>query len=260
MRTVPLRLRLLAFLLLCSTIPTIAVSGGRHPLTIEDVLDMVALERVTPSPNGEWIAAVVQRPARPGEAFGRNAYEVDPSRDDVWLVSRRTGKRRNLTNGAPSAAGYWCATWSPDGQRLAMLSTAPERGEPRGGDNVRLYLWTREGGVRRLGDRAVMTQERYGSGLYPLDLRGGADGSTIAHRCHEGGGENAGFAWLDNEHLLALVLPDGEVSALLDQYGRPFAQSARTRTALLAGVAPTPPRWAAARSGWCATSSGSMRR
>ncbi len=238
MRTVPLWPRLLAFLLLW-TMPSIAVASGRHKLTIDDVLDTVALERVTPSPDGEWVAAVVGRPARPGEAFGRNAYEVDPSRDDVWLVSRRTGERRNLTGGAASAAGYWCATWSPDGQRLAMLSTAPERGEPRGGDNVRLYLWTREGGVRRLGDRAVMTQGRYGSGLYPLDLRGGADGGTIAHSCHDGGDENAGFAWLDNEHLLALVLPEGEVSALIDQYRRPLAESARTRSALLAGVEPT---------------------
>ncbi|MDP9413487.1 MAG: hypothetical protein M3Q08_05215 [Pseudomonadota bacterium] len=62
---------------------------AQHPLRVDDVLDIVSLERAVASPDGEWVAAVVQRPARPGEAFGRAAYEVDPSRSDIWLVSRR---------------------------------------------------------------------------------------------------------------------------------------------------------------------------
>jgi Tol biopolymer transport system component len=121
----------------------LGAAPARHPLTIEDVLDTVSLDRVTPSPDGEWVAAVVPRPARAGETAGRNAYETDPSRSDVWLVSRRTGEQRNLSNGAANAAGFWCATWSPDGRMLAMLSTSPEGAEPRGGDNVRLYVQRR---------------------------------------------------------------------------------------------------------------------
>lgn len=217
----------------------LGMAPARRALTIDDVLDTVALDRVTPSPDGEWVAAVVPRPARAGETAGRNAYETDPSRSDVWLVSRRTGERRNLSNGAANAAGFWCATWSPDGRMLAMLSTSPEGVEPRGGDNVRLYVWDRAGGhLRRLSSAAVMTQGRYGSGLYPLDVRGGADGGSIAHTCRSDD-ENAGFAWLDDHRLVALMLPSGQVSALLDQYGRPFDEVVRTRAALRDGRTPT---------------------
>ncbi len=217
----------------------LGTAPARHPLTIDDVLDTVSLDRVTPSPDGEWVAAVVPRPARAGETAGRNAYETDPSRSDVWLVSRRTGERRNVSNGAAKAAGFWCATWSPDGRMLAMLSTSPEGAEPRGGDNVRLYVWDRvDGHVRRLSSTAIMTQGRYGSGLYPLDVRGGADGGSIAHPCRLDD-ENAAFAWLDDHRLIALMLPPGQVSALLDQYGRPFDEAGRTRAALRDGRTPT---------------------
>lgn len=214
-------------------------SSTRHPVTIDDVLNTVTLDRVAPSPDGEWVAAVVPRPAQPGEVFGRNSYEIDPSRNDVWLVSRRSGERRNLTQGRADAAGFWCATWSPDGQSLAMLSTKAEGGEPRGGDNVHLYVWQRaDGRLRRVASAAMMTQGRYGSGLYPLDLRGGADGSSGAHSCRANA-ENAPFLWLDDHRLLTLMLPTGEVSALLDQYGRPFDQAAQTRAALRAGEVAT---------------------
>lgn len=225
------------FLALLPAVP--AAGQTPHPLTIDDVLDTVALDRVALSPDGEWIATVVQRPARTGEVFGRAAYETDPSRSDVWLVSRRTGERRNLTQGAASAAGFWCAAWSPDGSKLAMLSTRPEGQEPRGGDNVRLYVWDRaSAALTRMGDAAVMTQTRYGSPIHTLDLRGGADGSTVAQNCTENQ-ENAPFAWLDGRRLLVVTLPAGQVSALLDEYGRPFDHAAATRTALRSGQSPT---------------------
>lgn len=212
--------------------------GAARPLTIDDVLDLTAIDRVAPSPDGEWVAAVVQRPARSGEVYGRTSYETDPSRSDVWLISRRTGEQRNITQGAKAAAGFWCATWSPDGSRLAMLSTKPERNEPRGGDNVRLYVWARAtGALVRLGDAAMMTQTRYGSPMYRLDLRGGADGSTITHSCNDE--EKAPFAWLDNRRLLAVMLPPGSVSGLVDQYSRPMRHAGDTLQALRDGVEPT---------------------
>lgn len=216
-----------------------AADAPSHPLTIDNVLDTVALDRIAPSPDGEWIAAVVQRPAQAGEVFGRAAYETDPSRNDVWLISRRTGERRNLTQGSASAAGFWCAAWSPDGSKLAMLSTRPEGQEPRGGDNVRLYVWDRAtAALTRMSDAAVMTQTRYGSPIHTLDLRGGADGGTVAQNCTENQ-ENAPFTWIDGRRLLVVTLPAGQVSALLDEYGRPFDHAARTRTALRNGDGPT---------------------
>jgi hypothetical protein len=64
-------LMLIAFLTLMSA-PASATdtAGKQHPLTIDDVLDTVAIDRVTASPDGEWAAAVIQRPARTGEVFG----------------------------------------------------------------------------------------------------------------------------------------------------------------------------------------------
>jgi dipeptidyl aminopeptidase/acylaminoacyl peptidase len=229
---VSIRTALVAALILLGAAATAA---PQHPLTVDDVLDIVAIDRATFSPDGEWVAAVVQRPARTGEVFGRAAYETDPSRSDVWLVSRRTGERRNLTNGGSRAAGYWCATRSPDGTKLAMLSTSPEGREPRGGDNVRLYVWDRaSGALTRMSDAAVMTQTRYGSPLYTLDVR---DGGT-PRNCTTSQ-ENAPFAWIDDNRLLAVMLPDGKTSGLLDEYGRPFDHAAATRRMLHDGSAPT---------------------
>lgn len=102
-----------------------------------------------------------------------------------------------------------------------MLSTQPEGSEPHGGDNVRLYVWNRvTGKVSRMGAAIIMTQTRYGGGLNKLDLRGGADGGTIPHTC--GQSENAPILWLDNTRLLALTLPSGRVSGLIDQYSRSY--------------------------------------
>jgi hypothetical protein len=218
--------------------PAASVYAAGRALTIDDVLDLNRIDSVAPSPDGEWAAVVVQRAARPGEVYGRTFYETDPSRDDVWLISRKTGERRNITQGATAAAGFWCATWSPDGSKLAMLSTRPEKNEPRGGDNVRLYVWDRTtGALTRASDAALMTQARYGSPMYPLDLRGGADKGTVVHSCN--GDENAPFAWLDDHRLLAVMLPPGSVSGLIDEYARPARHVADTARALHDGIEPT---------------------
>jgi dienelactone hydrolase len=211
----------------------------RHPLTIDDVLDVQRIDQASLSPDGNWIAAVIQRPARMGEAYGRTAYEIDPTRSDVWLIDAKTGARRPLTKGANQAAGYWCASWSPDGRRLALLSTQPEHGEPRGGDNVRLYVWNRTtGAMERMGDTPVMTQTRYGGALHKLDLRSGAIRRSAPHACNLAQ-DGAPFLWLDAHRLLVLTLSEGQMSGLLDQYGRPFAKAARTAAQLRDGSEPT---------------------
>ncbi|WP_157134797.1 prolyl oligopeptidase family serine peptidase [Sphingomonas sp. PAMC 26605] len=215
--------------------------ASKLPLSINDVLAMEQLDRASISPDGKWVAAVVRRRAKDGEIFGRASYEIDPTRGDVWLISTETGERRALTNGLPNAAGFWCATWSPDGQRLAMLSTAPEGGEPRGGDNVRLYIWDRTtSDLSRLSGDAVMTQSRFGSPIDKLDLRGGADHETTAHTCHTGVvSENAPFLWLDDNRLLAVTLPKGEISIAVDQYARRYRAEADDAVRLRSGSTAT---------------------
>jgi len=112
MRMGPGRVLMPMVLALATAAPGRSAEEGttRHPLTLEDVFDRQRIERATLSPDGEWVAAVISRPARAGEVYGRASYEVDPSRTDVWLISTRTGERQALTNGARRAAGYWCAT------------------------------------------------------------------------------------------------------------------------------------------------------
>jgi dipeptidyl aminopeptidase/acylaminoacyl peptidase len=218
--------------------PAAPVRSAPRPLAMDDVLALTRIDRATISPDGEWVAVVVQRGAGPGEVYGRTLYEFDPSRGDVWLVSRRSGEKRNLTNGQPAAAGFWCATWSPDGSKIAMLSTRPEGKEPRGGDNVRLYVWDRATGtISRMSDAGMVAQTMGGSPIGRLDLRGGADESSVAHRCSDE--ENAPFAWLDNRRLLAVTLPSGGVSSLIDAFERPVRHAEATLRAMRSGAEPT---------------------
>jgi dipeptidyl aminopeptidase/acylaminoacyl peptidase len=208
------------------------------PLDIEDVLATVSIDKVDPSPDGRDLAVVIQRPVADGEVFGRTAYEIDPSRADVWLVARDGSAKHNLTEGAAQAAGFWCTQWSPDGKRLAMLSTKPEDKERHGGNSVRLYVWTRQGGrLTRLSDRAMMTQTRYGSAMNALDLRLSGDGQG-SKGCRRGN-ENAPFLWLDARRLLVVQMPPGQNSALFTQSDRAVLHSGEAAEKILQGREPT---------------------
>lgn len=224
-------------LILMILLPPRFAQAGQRPISLRDVLDVNRVERAVISPGGDYVAVVVQRAARPGEVYGRTFYELDPSRNDVWIISLRTGQRRNITNGVRDAAGFWCPIWSPDGARLAMLSTRSARGEPRGGNNVRLYVWdVADVAPRRLNDAPLMTQTRGGSALYKLDIRGPSDRDR-SQRCSDEDG--ASFVWLDSRRVLAVTLPGGAVSGLIDEFGRPLRHSAATAAALRLGTQPT---------------------
>lgn len=209
------------------------LKAEKRAMSVSDVLAIERLERASVSPDGGLVAAVVLRAALPGEVYGRAAYEIDPSRGDVWVIDRVTGAQRNLTKGQSRASGAWCATWSPDGQHLALLSTRPEGAEPRGGDNVRLYVWARRTGrLHRLGNQAVMTQTRYGGGLHKLDIAGPGAEEPIA--CMPGE-ENPPFVWLDTHHLLVATVLPGKTSGLLDASERLDRHIDATEKALRAG-------------------------
>lgn len=211
---------------------------AQHPVTLDDLFKLSVVNHTAVSPDGEWLAAVVIRPVTPGEIYGRTFYEYDVTRADVWLISTKTGERRNLTQGARDASGFWCATWSPDGKRLAMLSTKPAGKEPRGGDNVRLHVWEKASGtIKRLSPRAMMTQTMGGSALYRVDLRNQFDSAHNAGRCSDE--ENAPFVWIDNTSLLAVALPQGNVSSLLDAYTRSMKHASATLKSLERGAEPT---------------------
>ncbi len=186
---------------------------------MDDVLGLRVIDSTAISPDGEWVAVVVQRPQAVGEVYARH-YLFGSAQSDVWLLSRRTGDRRELTAGAKDASGYWLPQWSPTGARLAMVSTRPQGTEPRGGDNVRLYVWDRAtGALSRRTNQAVDL-------LSQID----APGHTPAR-----------FAWLSDSTILVFVLPAGTA---------PFEFELQTATPTLATGG-----WAAKARGAEATAS-----
>lgn len=214
--------------------PHLALS---RPLSVADVLALQTVDRADITPGSEDIAIAMPRPVGPGEVYGRNAYEIDPSRSDIWLAKRDGSDLRRLTHGHSEAAGYWCPHWSPDGQRLAMLSTAPSGGEPLGGNNARIYIWERaDNALFRLSDRASHAQERFGSPLGENDLRG--PGSLAAKSCRENQ-ESAPFVWVDETRLLAVLMPAGERSPMVARYQGAHQEQAQTGQDIRLGQSPT---------------------
>ncbi len=95
---------------------------------------------------------------------------------DIWLQQGQSVPA-NLTRGSEDGSGWWAPAWSPDGNRLAMLST-------RGG-TIRVWLWEHDkASVRLLVDEAVAAR---------------------------GGGQP--YHWLDDHHLLLEVLGHGATSS-----------------------------------------------
>jgi len=158
-----------------------------RPMVVEDLFTIEGLGTTALSPDGDWVAAVVQRPQTSAETYG-SPYLGGNERADVWLLPRRGGTGRNLTQGMGEASGYWGPAWSPDGARLAMLST-------RGGDNVRLYVWDRASGqISCVADQGVDLWASIG-------LPDGRSGP---------------FVWLDPTTLLVALLPEGVMARRME--------------------------------------------
>ena len=143
--------------------------------------------KISLSPDGEWLAYVVKRSKASSVFYGRPNL-VNNDHADVWIAPVAGGKSQNVTNGAIDGSGYWAPKWSPDGQRLAMLSTK--------GGNVRLWLWS------KLSGRLEMLSER------ALDPTAGPNATWDP------------YTWISDQQLVAAVLPPGERPLSMAAYTR----------------------------------------
>ncbi|MEX2540766.1 MAG: prolyl oligopeptidase family serine peptidase [Trueperaceae bacterium] len=159
----------------------IAQSEDRRRFTVDDLLSLQALNKVVPSPAGDLIAVVIQRPAQGNGPANENMFSND--RADIWLISAESGEIENLTDGT-GRDSYFSPLWSPDGQRLAMLST-------EGNDGIRLYVWDRSGdSLKRLTEQSVDVEANFG-------------GRSLFDR--------VSAVWLNDRELLTVLLPVGEL-------------------------------------------------
>ena len=148
-------------------------SAQQRPMTPDDVLRLEELGDVAFSPDGTWLAYVVRRAKT--VTYHKWDFLWGNDRADIWLVPSGGGAPKNLTNGASDGSGFWLPVWSPEGSRLAMLST-------RGG-NVRLWVW-----------------EKSSESLKPLTERG-VDTWDLGDK---------GPVWVSDHQLFCPVLPEGE--------------------------------------------------
>ena len=89
-------------------------AGEQRPFTVDDVLAVRQVTDAQISPDGKWVAYVVN-----AADMKENAYDAD-----IWLVAASGGTPIRLTT---SKKNDTQPRWSPDGRRLAFISARNER-------------------------------------------------------------------------------------------------------------------------------------
>ncbi|HST36188.1 MAG TPA: S9 family peptidase, partial [Allosphingosinicella sp.] len=116
-----MRKALLALTIFWTTVPAATAAapptGPERHFTAADLFSLEAAADPQISPDGRWIAYV----RRSGDVM------IDRYRPTIWLIDTRTGRQVPLAAGLGSHSQ---PRWSPDGDRVAYISTA-EGGQPQ---------------------------------------------------------------------------------------------------------------------------------
>jgi dipeptidyl aminopeptidase/acylaminoacyl peptidase len=166
-----LRFAVIVFCALVAVNSSSALSpDGAKRFSPDDLFRLEELSNEVISPDGNWVAYVLSR-SQANATYHKQGFLEEDRQTDVWLVSTKGGQPVNLTNGASDGSGFWMPIWSPNSERLAVLST-------RGG-NVRPWVIERKSRrLQQLTDRGVNPYTR--------------------------------AVWLSNDVLACVVLPAGK--------------------------------------------------
>lgn len=119
-------------------------SQRQRPFDVNDLFELEAIGRYLGGPyafssDGQKLAFTRVRPKKTLANY-KLEFLWDNAGGDVWIQRAAAEPPVNITNGIQDGSGGWAPQWSPDGRKVAMLST-------RGG-NVR--VWVFDIGTRRL--------------------------------------------------------------------------------------------------------------
>lgn len=166
--------------------PDTVHADSLRTLQPEDLFRLHRVGEVRFSPEGRDVAFERVRAGEEGAVT--RLPNVPQLRSDVWIAPVEGGAPRPLTDGGADGTGWFHPRWSPDGQRLALLSVR--------GNEIRAWIWERRTGeLRRATDRAV-----HFNPIGPLLVR-----------------------WLSDHELALAARPEGapERGRLLADFSRP---------------------------------------
>ncbi len=182
--------------------PLPARAQKKRPFSVDDVFALESLGfyyggPFAFSPDGSKLAVARQRPRTQWATHKTEGLWYNAG-GDIWVQNDPKSAPRKITNNDGGKDGWWAPQWSPDGRRLAMLST-------RGG-RTGLWLWTEATGeIRPLTTRH-------------LDVSGFTE---------------AIFIWLDNERIIVSLWPENAPlwSRSPEQYAQQTAAAGWKETA-----------------------------